>query len=126
MDEKEKQRRNTVEKYRQYQETHTSFINHRLIADSGRVDARGAGSFFRDVKAARTEYLAFSHSLWSCSAAIVSGGAPSGRAWPSAAVIKNESSLSKVLNPELVFCSKESALSYAALNFRVPNGHLYQ
>ena len=55
------------------------FVIHRLITDRVRVDAsgaegqsnRGAGSFFGVANAARTEYLAFSHSSQSCN---LSGG----------------------------------------------------
>ena len=95
--------------------------NHRFTTDRGRVDNCGTGSFFMVAKATQTEYLALSHSLRSSSGVITSGSAASGRTWPSVIVTQDESFLSKVFNPEVVFCSNERASLYTALNFREPN-----
>ncbi len=107
----------SVEKQR-YHDKHTSFITHRLITDWSPVDLTGAGPFFRVANAVHMEYLAFSHSLRSCSGVITSGSASSARSRPSATVIHDSN---RVFNPEFVFCSKDWAFLYTFLNFREPN-----
>ena len=74
--------------------------------------------------AARMEYLAFSHSSWSCSRAIISNGASLGRLWLSVTVNKDENSSSRVSKLEVVFFSRVWTFLYAALNFREPNEQL--
>ena len=110
-----------------YHKRRTRFISHRLITYRGRVDASeaerenncGACLFFIIASAACTDSPAFSHSSPSCSRVITSGGASSGRPWPSATT-QNKSFSSRVFNPEIIFRSTDRALSYVTLNFRGP------
>lgn len=113
-----------AERKQRYQEKNTSFLIHRLITDWSRVDTScadsEAGSSLRFANAARTEYLAFSHTSRSCSGMITSGKSSSRKTWQS--VVQDSS---RVPNPEVVVSSKYRAFLYAALNFRKP-AHLCQ
>ena len=96
------------------------FINHCFITNRDRVDASGAGSFFRVANAALMESLASTHRSRSRSRVITSGNASSTKPWSSMAMIQHDSCSSRVFSPEVVFCSINKAFLYAALNFREP------
>ena len=96
------------------------FVNHGFIRNRGRVNASGAGSFFRVANAALTESLASTHRRRSFSRAITSPSTSSEMPWLSVTLTQEDSFSSRVFNPEVVFCSRNRALLYAALNFREP------
>ena len=96
------------------------FVNHGFITNRGRVNASGAGSFFRVANAALTESLASTHRPRSFSRVITSPSTSSEMPWLSVTLTQEDSFSSRVFNPEVVFCSRNRALLYAALNFREP------